>query len=308
VAAANAQDAGIDAPDTASDPATPAAATDGNAEDNEDEAAIRKAIDSYIRAFNQGDAKALAAHFGEQGEMVTPAGETLRGRQQLEQGFAAYFQEAKDAKIELAGTVVRFLSPSVALESGVARVIVPGQEPSETEYEAIHVKTADAWKIDSVREEEPRAVAPSHYEQLRDLEWMIGRWSDAEGDAAVQTNVRWTPNRNFIVRSFKVLLDDQVDFEGTQVIGWDPYRQAIRSWMFDTDGGFAAGRWSANGSQWTVHTLNVLPDGRRASATMIYDLLDEDTVRFRSIGRQVDGELMPNIGPVTLVRQDGTSS
>jgi hypothetical protein len=35
---------------------------------------------------------------------------------------------------------------------------------------------------------------------------------------------------------------------------------------------------------------------------MIYDVLDENTVRFRSIGRQVDGELMPNIEPITVVR------
>jgi hypothetical protein len=181
-------------------------------------------------------------------------------------------------------------------------VLVPGAEPSETEYEAIHVKTAEGWKIDSIREEEAPAAAPSHYEQLKDLEWMIGRWVDAEGGSTVQTTCRWTTNRNFIVRSFKVLVEDHVDFEGTQVIGWDPYNQAIRSWMFDSDGGFAVGRWSGDGTRWTVHALHVLPDGRRASATMIYDVLDDNTVRFRSIGRQVDGELMPNIEPITVVR------
>jgi len=279
-----------------------AVTTDAGENTNVDEAAIRKAIDSYVEAFNQGDAKALAAHFGEQGEMVTPAGDTLRGRQQLEETFATYFQETKDAKIELQGTAVRLLSPSVAIETGVARVLVPDAEPSETEYEAIHVKTAEGWKIDSVREEESQVAAPSHYEQLKELEWMIGRWVDAEGGSAVQTSCRWTTNRNFLVRSFKVFVEDRVDFEGTQVIGWDPYNQAIRSWMFDSDGGFAVGRWSGAGGRWTVSSLNILPDGRRASATFIYELVDDNTVRFRSIGRQVDGELMPNLEPITVVR------
>ena len=33
-----------------------------------------------------------------------------------------------------------------------------------------------------------------------------------------------------------------------------------------------------------------------------YEPIDDRTVRFSSIGRQVDGELLPNIGPVTVVR------
>jgi len=301
--AAYAQDATPEAPSEETPVETAAAeTTDAEENVNADEAAIRKAIDSYVEAFNQGDAKALSAHFGEQGEMVTPAGDTLQGRQQLEEAFAAYFQETKDAKIELQDTAIRLLSPSVAIETGVARVLVPGAEPSETEYEAIHVKTAEGWKIDSVREEAAPVAAPSHYEQLQDLEWMIGRWVDAEGGSNVQISCRWTTHRNFLVRSFKVFVEDRVDFEGTQVIGWDPYNQAIRSWMFDSDGGFAVGRWSGGGERWTVHSLHVLPDGRRASATMIYDVLDENTVRFHSIGRQVDGELMPNIEPTTVVR------
>ena len=292
----------LHAQDTTPGEATTAAATNASENANEDEAAIRKAIDSYVAAFNQGDAKALAAHFGEQGEMVTPAGDTVRGRQPLEEAFAAYFQEAKNAKIDLADTAIRILSPSVAIETGTARVVVPEREPTETEYEAIHVKTAEGWKIDRVREQEPPAVAPTHYEELKAIEWMIGRWVDADGGSTVQTNCRWTTNQNFLVRSFKVFAAERVDFEGTQVIGWDPSAKTIRSWMFDSDGGFAVGRWSGGGNRWTVHSLSVLPDGRRASSTNVYELLDENTIRFHSIGRQVDGELMPNIEPVTVVR------
>jgi hypothetical protein len=99
-----------------------------------------------------------------------------------------------------------------------------------------------------------------------------------------------------------------VDFEGSQIIGWDPHSQTIRSWLFDSDGGFGVGRWSGAGDRWTVQSLNVLPDGRRASATNIYERLDENTVRFRSIGRQVDGELLPNIEPVTVTRAAGAGS
>ena len=182
-------------------------------------------------------------------------------------------------------------------------MIVPEGEPSETNYKAIHVKTTEGWRIDSVREQEAAAPPPSHYEQLKPLEWMVGKWADKSEKAQIETSCRWATNQNFLVRTFRVFVDGQVDFEGTDVIGWDPHAQAIRSWLFDSDGGFGAGRWSGSeDGRWTVQSLHVLPDGRRASATNIYEVVDENTVRFRSIGRQVDGELLPSIAPVEVVR------
>lgn len=44
--------------------------------------------------------------------------------------------------------------------------------------------------------------------------------------------------------SFKVSVPSMDDLEGTQVIGWDPAAGTIRSWMFDSDGGFGEGTWS----------------------------------------------------------------
>lgn len=270
-----------------------------------DETQILAAIDSYAAAFNQGDAKALVAHWTEDGEFVTPSGTVLKGREALESDFASYFKENSGAKLELLETQIKMLSPHVASETGIARVILEGQEPSETTYEAVHVKTADGWKIDSVKEDASPEAAPTHYEQLQALEWMIGTWVDnAEEGVTVETTGRWTTNSNFIVRTFRVFIEDQVDFEGTQVIGWDPSAGAIRSWTFDSDGGFGVGRWSNSGNRWTVQALNVLPDGRRGSSTNIYDLLDENTIEFKSIGRQVDGELLPSIDTFTIVRAD----
>ena len=64
------------------------------------------------------------------------------------------------------------------------------------------------------------------------------------------------------------------DLEGTQVIGWDPAAGTIRSWMFDSDGGFGEGIWTKNDNTWIVKFSQVLPDGRKASATNIYTLVD----------------------------------
>lgn len=269
---------------------------------NNNETAIRKSIASYVDAFNKGDAKALASHWGENGEFTTSDGVQLQGHLQLEESFFKYFAKAKGSKIELLNTSIEFLSPNVAQETGVARVIVPDQEPSETEYEVIHVKTSAGWKIDRVHEHQRPGPPVAYHEHLQGLDWLVGSWIDSDENSSIETECQWTENRNFLVRSFKVVIEDRIDFEGTQIIGWDAHVEAIRSWTFDSDGGFGVGRWSSEDNRWIVRTLNVLPDGRRASATNIYDRIDENSMRFRSFGRQVDGELMPSIDSVSVVR------
>jgi len=265
-------------------------------------AAVREAIESYVEAFNQHDAQAVAAHWTENGEFITPAGKVIQGRNKLEQEFTAYFAEAKDARLEIGQPTLQMLSPGVIVEHGSALVVAADRDPIETDYEAIHVKTSDGWKMDSVRE--TNYVRPrSNYEQLQQLEWMIGEWVDADDEAIVETNCQWTKNQNFITRSFKVYVEDRIDLEGTQVIGWDPSIGKIRSWMFDSAGGFGVGEWSHDGNRWKVRALRVLPDGKRGSVTTVMEIVDENTLKVWTVGREVDGELLPNIGPIKVVRR-----
>ncbi len=269
---------------------------------NADEALIRKAIASYTEAFNKGDAKAVANHWSENGEFITPDGRTLKGREALSKNFGDYFKETKGVKIEIESIGINFLSPGVAIEEGLARIIIEKEEPRETDYVAVHVKTAQGWKMDSVKEQE-HLEPQTHYKELKALEWMIGTWVDADDNGAVETTCQWTKNKNFIARSFKVRVEDRIIMEGTQIIGWDPLKKTIRSWMFDSTGGFGVGIWSQNEKRWTVRTLQVLAKGEKASAINIITQLDENSFTFRSVGREIDGELMPSIGEVKVVRK-----
>ena len=265
-------------------------------------AAVQEKIQSYVEAFNKHDAAAVASHWTEEGEFITPTGDAIQGRANLEKDFTAYFAEAKDAKLEIGQPTLQLLSPGVVVEHGTALVIASDREPLETDYEVIHVNTADGWKMDSVREKE--FVRPqSNYDQLQQLEWMIGEWVDADDDAVIETNCQWTKNNNFITRSYRVYVEDRVDLEGTQVIGWDASIGKIRSWVFDSDGGFGVGVWSNNGNRWTVQAVRVLPDGKRGSVTTVTEVVDENTLKVHTVGREVDGELLPNIGPITVVRK-----
>jgi hypothetical protein len=99
-----------------------------------------------------------------------------------------------------------------------------------------------------------------------------------------------------------------VTLEGTQVIGWDPIAGQIRSWTFDSEGGFGEGRWIQDGSRWLIKTSFVLATGERASAVNVITYVDPDTFRWQSIGREIAGELQPDVSEVTVVRKKAEST
>src|SRR5262245_28581417 len=56
-----------------------------------DEALIRKQAADFVRAFNKGDAKTLAALWTEEGEYIDDDGTTYRGRAAIEEVYADFF-------------------------------------------------------------------------------------------------------------------------------------------------------------------------------------------------------------------------
>ncbi|MCA9263179.1 MAG: hypothetical protein KDA60_05000 [Planctomycetales bacterium] len=131
---------------------------------------------------------------------------------------------------------------------------------------------------------------------------MVGTWAENTEDAHVELSCRWTTNQNFLLLSYRVVRDEAVDFQVSQIIGWDPQKQVIRSWQFDSDGGYGVGRWKATSDGWSVQTRQVLQDGRNAAATYFYDRPADDRLRFRSLGREIEGELVEDIEPLELGR------
>ena len=268
-----------------------------------DETAIRKAVESYVAAFNQGDAKALAAMWAPEAVYTNPlSDEQVVGREAIEKQFVDIFAQAKGVKLEAKTNSIQFISPSVAVEHGTAKVIRSNQAPEESEYTAIYVKRDAQWLLDRVTEEEVPVVT-SHYEQLKDLEWMIGRWVDEDDEATVVTECNWTKNNNFITRSFTVQIRDQIGMAGMQIIGWDPAAKQIRSWVFDSDGGFGQGTWKKKDNRWYCQQSGVLPDGRKSSSVNIITYVDDNTCTLQSVNRTVDGELLPNIEEVKVTKQ-----
>jgi uncharacterized protein (TIGR02246 family) len=266
------------------------------------EMAIRKAVEAYVSAFNKGDAKALAALWAPEAVYTNPlTNEDVVGREAIEGQFAGIFEGAKGARLESTTLSIAFVSPNVAVEQGLAKVILADQVPEESQYSAVYVKRDGQWLLDRVTEEVVPVVI-SHYEHLKALEWMVGSWVDQDEEATVITECNWTRNNNFLTRSFTVQVGDQIDMAGMQIIGWDPAEKRIRSWVFDSDGGFGQAIWTKKDNSWHIQQTGVLPDGRKSSVVNIITYVNDNTCTLQSVNRTVDGELLPNIAEVQITK------
>jgi uncharacterized protein (TIGR02246 family) len=273
-------------------------------EPSPDETAIRKAVAGYVAAFNKHDAEALAAFWSPEAVYLNQlTGEEVVGRPAITQQFTAMFKAMPEAKLVANTESVKFLSPNVAVEHGTSQFMVPKAEPEESTYSAVYVKREGQWLLDRVTDEVKEVTPLSHYEQLKVLEWMVGRWVDRNENASVEAECKWAKNQNFLVRSFKVSIADRIDMAGMQVIGWDPVAKTIRSWTFDSDGAFAQATWTQKGSKWFISNKGITVDGRKATMVNVMKLVDENSFTWQTIERTVDGELLPNIDEVLMIRE-----
>jgi uncharacterized protein (TIGR02246 family) len=272
----------------------------------DEEVAIRAAGAAFVDAYNVRDAKKLAALWSPEAVYVDPlTGEETVGRAAIEAIFTAAFADKQDIKLAVDVNSIDFVSPNVALVQGTAHVLRPGGDPEDSEFKAVRVKRDGKWLLDRVSEVEKEKTLPSNYEHLKELEWMVGSWHDDDPRPAIeiQTDCEWTKNKNFLTRSFAIAIDDRVKKSGMQIIGWDPVAKQIHSWTFDSDGAFAEGTWSHKGDKWLIQNTGTLPDGGKATSTNIMTYVDDNSFKWESVNREIDGELQPNVDPVMVVRR-----
>jgi uncharacterized protein (TIGR02246 family) len=270
----------------------PPAGMDATAE----EAAIRANAEEYVESYNRRDSKTMASMWSPDAVYMDPTtGEGVVGRDAIAKQFDYAFAGSEDAKLKIDIESIDFLSPNVALEKGRAIVTYAEFPPEITDYTAVHVKRDGKWLIDRVSEVEEPAPPPTHHEQLKELDWMVGSWIDDSDGTRIETDCEWTKNQNFLTRSFKLSIGDRINLSGMQIVGWDPATKQIRSWVFDSDGGFSEGKWTHKGNHWIIQQVGTLPDGGQTTATNIITYIDNDSFTWQATDRTVDGEVLPNI-------------
>ena len=181
----------------------------------------------------------------------------------------------------------------------MATITRPAGEIDETEYSVVYVKRDGTWLIDRVTEEE---VEPTHYQQLKVLEGLIGDWAAEDEGFRIEISNQWTAKQNFIASQYKIT-EDQVESSGLQVIGWDAKDKQIKSWLFDSDGGVVTGTWNKRDDGWSVSSVATLGGGESGSFTGVLRLKDDGSFSWEKINQVVEGQLLPNIEEVVLNRQ-----
>lgn len=267
----------------------------------EDEKAIRAAGAAMRKAFNAGDAKAVAALFTPDADYVDDQGQEFQGRAAIEKEFALSFARKKGMTIEVTDDSLRFVSKDVAIKKGVVRVRGESGTPANAaRFAAVLVRQGNQWLVESIRESP--YVPSCNYEYLSDLEWMIGGWTAQTGTVTVEMTCAWAANRNFILRTFTVKGDGNTLSTGTQVIGWDPLLGRLRSWSFDSDGGFGSELWTRDKKAWVLDAGGVRREGQRTSAKNILTPGDIDTFTWQSKERLLEGAKLPDTAEVKFVR------
>ncbi|GAF90437.1 unnamed protein product, partial [marine sediment metagenome] len=144
-------------------------------------------------------------------------------------------------------------------------------------------------------------------EALSNLGWMVGEWK-ASGDGwDATTKTFWTLDGRFLTRVFTINRGgEEAPFEGAEVIGYDHTRDEIRSWTFDSEGGFGDATRTQDANQWLVQAKATLPDGSESTAQHVFSLEDNDRFTMRSINRMVDGQALPNTDRIEAVRVQTT--
>lgn len=256
-------------------------------------AAVVKAIaaesEATVKAFNAGDSAALAAMFIADGELVDENGTVTESRAEIAALFKRFFERFPQATLEMEVTDAREVGDDVVIEEGVRRITTAqGAAAAQVRYVAVRTKQGDTWPLASYREFSDDPL-PSPAEMLASLDWIVGDWVDESPEGKTQISYRWSEDGNFLIGEYNLSVGGQAAAKSVQRIGWDPVEGTLRSWTFDSDGGFSEGEWLGTDDGWVVKSEATLPDGTIGSATVSIRPSDADHFVVESTDRIVGG-------------------
>ena len=284
-----------------------------------DEAPVRALGTRFVEAYNRRDADAVAALFTDDARIFDEEGRATEGRPAIRARFAGSFETTEGETLRLEPGTIRFLTDDVAVEDGVS-VSSPAPGPDDktegqggaaderrSAYTATHVRRGGTWLTAEVRDraEGPAADGRDDGDRAVDeLAWLVGEWVDEDDAGVVQSSCRRSDDRKYLLREFRERLAGLPPTSETQRIGWDPVREQIRSWAFDSDGGFTEGCWTRVApDRWVIKTEGFLRDGRTVSATNILARVGPDSYRWTSVDRVVGDEASDDVEDFLIVRR-----
>ena len=259
---------------------------------------------NFVDAYAKRDSASIGEMFTEDAEFHDEFGERTVGRADIVAMFQDVFDTSPNALIdEIILERIRMITDTVAMEEGlVFSISAPGEARTQSRYVAVHTKEEDGvWRINSLKDF-PRQPA-DRQEQLQQLAWLIGDWVNEDSDSVVHTTCGWSDDGNYLLRRFTIQTHDGREMNGVQRIGWDAARKKIRSWTFDSQGGFFNGLWTKHDQQWILTSAGVTAGGDTVTGTSVYNIIDEEMVTWQYQSLIIAGDVREDIDPVTMVKR-----
>jgi uncharacterized protein (TIGR02246 family) len=273
------------------------------AQPNSNEAAIRATADAFTKAFNVGDAKALAALWTANGTVADEQGNVFKGRKAIEEQYAALFKAHPTARMHVAIQSIDFPTSTTAVEDGAAQLMTKDNEPpAASRYTVLHVQEDGKWLMASVRES--AMPVASNFPQLQELGWLTGHWEAKSDAVTARSDTHWIANKSFLQRDFSVSRNGLLVSSGIQIIGWDPRGEQVVSWTFDSSGGHGTGVWTLAADGWRIDSAGTTAEGvPTSSKDHLIRVPGEDNVfGWRSADRKLGEAKIPDIPEVVFDR------
>ena len=158
------------------------------------------------------------------------------------------------------------------------------------------------WQMATVRE--VNIAIQSNYPRLEQFDWLVGKWEAKSKEVTIRTECRWIANKSFLQRDYVVRQNGLTTSAGIQIIGWDPQAGQVRSWSFDSSGGYGTGAWTPTQQGWRIASAGVLADGTRTSSQDVLICVpgERNVLGWRSTDRKVGTMALPDTDEVVLER------
>jgi len=264
------------------------------------ETAIKGQLSSLADAAAKGDAEKMASFFTLDGAYVDEDGVRHEGQQSLKEHFNRHVRPDASSALKLEPTAIRLIgNDSAWIEGSTTRQSARGKQ-IDARFTMLLQNKNGTWLIQSASETSvSQASAADH---LSDLNWLVGEWVAEQGDSKVKMSAEKVGNGHFLHLKYLITKPGQQPRIDTQVIGWDPTRDQIVSWHFDSSGGFGYGSWRKENNKWFIKAEGVEQSGWQSNATNVISVSNKDSFQWQSIRRNSDGVMYPDTEPLTVKR------
>lgn len=265
---------------------------------------LAEAAGSFVKAYTEEDASAIANLFTEDGEMSDLAGEEIiTGRDAIQARYEEIFSADDVPGMALEVDSVRLVAPNLAIEDGTVHLTPPEEDapPRSFKYSAVLLKNdAGTWQIASTRDLSDVSDPEAELFELSKL--LGGDWTCHIGEVRLDLAIGWEDTGKFLVGEMLTTTPDGEPQTGSIRIGWNAARKSIASWMFDSRGGSRQSLWTPTEDGWLIRTEGTTADGETVTASQTLATDGGDALVWSVSQKVIDGEAQPD-SSLRLVRR-----